>query len=106
VEGVEKGAVGYTDKKREAARLAKIAEGGKVRKGERMNEAWSEKTRGKAMREVRREKRKKKRIAGMSDERKAREEEWRELVEEVKKVQAERGPEKAGDVGGWFDDMA
>ncbi|KAG0128192.1 P-loop containing nucleoside triphosphate hydrolase protein [Tuber indicum] len=105
VEGVEKGAVGYTDKKREAARLTKIAEGGKVRKGERMNEAWSEKTRGKAMREVRREKRKKKRIAGMSDERKAREEEWRELVEEVKKVRAERGLEKAGDVGSWFDDM-
>ncbi|KAG0644163.1 P-loop containing nucleoside triphosphate hydrolase protein [Tuber brumale] len=106
VEGVEKGAVGYTDKKREAGRLAKIAEGGKVRRGKRVNEAWSEKTRGKAVREVRKEKRKKKRIAGMSDERKAKEEEWRELVEEVKKERAERVLEKAGDVGSWFDDTA
>ncbi|PWW80229.1 DEAD-domain-containing protein [Tuber magnatum] len=53
-----------------------------------------------------REKRKKKRIAGVSDERKAKEEEWRELVEQVKKERAERGLEKVdGDVGGWFEDM-
>ena len=122
VEGVERSSLGYLDKKREAARLAKIAhenskdsgseekEKGKRRKGRKgKSEAWSEKTQQKVVREVRREKRKNRRIAGMSDERRAKEEEWRELVEEVKKERAERGLlEKArGEVvvGGRFEDM-
>ncbi|PUU76623.1 P-loop containing nucleoside triphosphate hydrolase protein [Tuber borchii] len=118
VEGVDRGSLGYLDKKREAARLAKIANEDnsgdeekerrrrKGRKGK--SEAWSEKTQQKVVREVRREKRKNRRIAGMSDERREKEEEWRELVEEVKK---ERGLllEKArGEVvvgGGGFEDM-
>ncbi|RPA95143.1 DEAD-domain-containing protein [Choiromyces venosus 120613-1] len=107
VEGVVRRGIGYKDKKREAARLAKIVEegeekGGRKRKGEKgKTEAWSNKTAQKAVREVRREKRKKRRIAGMSDEKKAKEEEWKELVEEVKKVKRQKGEEE----GAQFEDM-
>jgi len=112
VEGVERGSVGYMDRKREIARLAKITEKGKdgegkgKGKGKRgRNEAWSGKAEQKVVREVRREKRKNRRIAGMSNERRAKEEEWRDLVEEVKKERAERGLEKASEAVGGFEDM-
>ena len=103
VEGVERGSVGYMDRKREIARLAKITEKGKGKRGR--NEAWSGKAEQKVVREVRREKRKNRRIAGMSNERRAKEEEWRDLVEEVKKERAERGLEKASEAVGGFEDM-
>jgi len=118
VERVERGSVGYMDRKREAARLAKVTnngkdgEGGSEEKGKTKakgkkgrSEAWSGKAQQKVVREVRREKRKNRRIAGMSNERRAKEEEWRELVEEVKKERAERGLEKAGEAGSGFEDM-
>lgn len=110
VEGVERNSLVYLDKKREAARLAKIAQDDgskgkekKRRKGK--SEAWTEKTQQKVVREVRKEKRKNRRIAGMSDERKAKEEEWKELVEEVKKERAERGLLEGNAGGGGFEDM-
>ncbi|KAF8477228.1 P-loop containing nucleoside triphosphate hydrolase protein [Kalaharituber pfeilii] len=97
----------YKDPAREKVRLAALAAGATpygltpeaaaTRKAERERKAetvkrnapWSEKQASKAEKEARREKRKRKRDAGKGEEEKVKENEWKELVEEVKRRRKE-----------------
>ncbi|KAL7273699.1 ATP-dependent rRNA helicase spb4 [Rhizina undulata] len=128
-EGVEKVDLGvevdmatyaYKDKAKEKARLQALASDpapGKpkmskeeLEKKKKKYEAWSEKTEHKEVKEARRDKKRKRReaerLATLPKEEREKEEEWKSLVEEVKRqrTEKERKEETGGEFFKGFDD--
>lgn len=99
----------YKDKLREAQRQAELANPTpkpvktkeEVEAQRKKNAAWSEKIETKEMKDARRERKRKRREAEreakMAPEEKAREEEWKELVEKVKKQRREKEEQEAAE---------